>query len=125
MGLPWTFTGVAVGQHFEDNLPLATWSKIASDELGFGHYLDPKEIDTTFEYVGLGHGSVTPQSVEAIKPTAASESVILDSTYTGRAMAALIDDVRQGKLSEGDNVVFVHTGGLPIFFEGTEEVSHY
>ena len=125
LGLPWTFTGVAVGQHFEEDRPLATWSRMASDHLGFTERLDPEEIETTFDYVGEGHGAVTPEGVEAIKLTAGNESIILDPSYTGKAMAALVHDVRRGRFSAGDNVVFVHTGGIPMLFESAGEVSRY
>jgi 1-aminocyclopropane-1-carboxylate deaminase/D-cysteine desulfhydrase-like pyridoxal-dependent ACC family enzyme len=125
MGLDWSFTGVAVGQHFEPDRPLSTWSRMGSDRLGFSESLEPEEIETTFDYVGPHHGSVTPESVEAIKMTAATESVILDPAYTGKAMAALIADVRRGRFSEDDVLVFVHTGGIPMLFEAAEEVSRY
>ena len=125
MGMDWSLTGVAVGQHFEEDRPLATWSRMGSDLLGFSDSLDPGEIETTFDYVGPHHGAVTPEGVEAIKLTAATESVILDPAYTGKGMAALIADVRRGRFSEGDNVVFVHTGGIPMLFENAEEISRY
>ena len=125
MGLDWSFTGVAVGQHFEPDRPLSTWSRMGSDLLGFSESLDPEEIETTFDYVGPHHGSVTPEGVEAIRTTAATESVILDPAYTGKAMAALMADVRRGRFSEEDNLVFVHTGGIPMLFEAAEQVSRY
>lgn len=125
MGLDWSFTGVAVGQHFEPDRPLATWARMGSDLLGFSESLDPDEIETTFDYVGPHHGAVTAQCVEAIRLTAATESVILDPAYTGKGMAALIADVRGGRFTEEDNVVFVHTGGIPMLFEAAEQVSRY
>ena len=42
----------------------------------------------------------------------------LEGIYTGKAMAGLIDHVRQGRLRPDDTVVFVHTGGLPNLFMG-------
>ena len=125
MGLDWSFTGVAVGQHFEVDRPLADWSKTAAGHLGFDQSLDPGEIETTFDYVGPHHGVVTPEGVEAIRMTAATESVILDPAYTGKAMAALIADVRRGRFSQDDVLVFVHTGGIPMLFENAEQVSRY
>jgi len=40
------------------------------------------------------------------------EGVLLDPVYTGRAMAALISDAREGKIPAGAKVLFWHTGGV-------------
>lgn len=125
LGLPWKLTGIAVGQHFEREGPQAQWSKDTSDLLGFEQSLDPEEIETTFEYVGPGHGKPTRASVEAIKLVASTEGIILDPAYTGKAMAALINDVQKGRFSEEANIVFIHTGGIPLVFELAEELAKY
>jgi len=36
--------------------------------------------------------------------------------YTGKAMAGLIDAVREGRLGGSDTVVFWHTGGAVALF---------
>ena len=41
------------------------------------------------------------------------EAVILDPCYTGKAFAGVIDMVKEGKLRRGEQVIFLHTGGLP------------
>lgn len=51
--------------------------------------------------------------VEAVQLTARTEAIVLDPTYTGKAMAVLIGLVRAGKFKDGENVLFLHTGGLP------------
>ena len=125
LGLTWTFTGVAIGQYFEEERPLAEWSRMATDYLGFSQSLDPGEIETTFDYVGGGHSVVTQQGVDAIKLTARTESIILDPAYTGKCMAALMNDVRRGRFSSEDNIVFIHTGGIPIVFEAAQEITRF
>ena len=47
---------------------------------------------------------------------ARSEGILLDPIYSAKAMAALIDDARQGRLEPGRPVVFIHTGGTPALF---------
>ena len=125
LGLPWKLTGVAVGQHFEHEQPQAQWSRDASELLGFEQSLGPGEIETTFEYVGPGHGRPTQTSVGAIKLVASTEGIILDPAYTGKSMAALINDVQRGRFSNEDNIVFIHTGGIPILFEVAHELAKY
>lgn len=67
------------------------------------------EVDDTF--VGGGYGIASDESREAIELTARSEAIFLDPTYTAKAMAGLIAYVRRRKLTEGQTVLFWHTGG--------------
>jgi D-cysteine desulfhydrase len=57
--------------------------------------------------------------VEAVQMLARLEAVPLDPTYTGKAMAGLIGLVRAGEFKRTDNVLFIHTGGLPSLFAST------
>ena len=69
----------------------------------------PIEVDDT--HVGDGYGIPTDAAHEAIELVARTEAIFLDPVYTGKAMAGLIAYVRQQKLTEGQTVVFWHTGG--------------
>jgi D-cysteine desulfhydrase len=60
--------------------------------------------------------------VEAVQMLARLEAVPLDPTYTGKAMAGLIGLVRAGEFRRSDNVLFIHTGGLPSLFASTDVV---
>ncbi len=68
------------------------------------------------EYAGEGHGVLTKEVRDVMKRVAATEGILLDPVYTGKAMAGLIDLVRQRRFEKQDNVVFLHTGGLPAVF---------
>ena len=62
-------------------------------------------------FVGGGYGIETEASREAIGLAARTEGIFLDPTYTGKAMAGLIAYVRQRRFTEGQTVLFWHTGG--------------
>jgi L-cysteate sulfo-lyase len=47
--------------------------------------------------------------------------ILLDPVYSGKAMAGLIDLVRQGQFSKGQNIVFIHTGGSAAVFGYVED----
>ena len=66
------------------------------------------EIDDRF--VGPGYGEPTAASNEAGDLGARREALFLDTTYTAKAMAALIARARAGEF-DGATVVFWHTGG--------------
>ena len=44
------------------------------------------------------------------------EGLVLDPTYTGRAMAGLIAAAAGGAIRPGQRTVFLHTGGMPGLF---------
>jgi D-cysteine desulfhydrase len=67
------------------------------------------EIDDRF--IGEGYAIPTEASGEAIELAARTEAIFLDPVYTGKAMAGLIAYVRQQRFTEGQTVLFWHTGG--------------
>jgi L-cysteate sulfo-lyase len=78
--------------------------------------IPPSSIEILDEYVGAGYGIPTDAMKEAVLLTARSEGVVLDPVYTGKAMSGLIDLVRNGRFTERDVVVLLHTGGIPGLF---------
>jgi 1-aminocyclopropane-1-carboxylate deaminase/D-cysteine desulfhydrase-like pyridoxal-dependent ACC family enzyme len=74
------------------------------------------EIDDGF--VGGGYGVPTDASREALELVARTEAIVLDHTYTAKAMAGLIAYVRAGRFAADQTVLFWHTGGqVGIFAE--------
>jgi 1-aminocyclopropane-1-carboxylate deaminase/D-cysteine desulfhydrase-like pyridoxal-dependent ACC family enzyme len=69
----------------------------------------PIEVDDSF--VGEGYGLATEPSREAQRLAARTEALFVDHTYTAKALAAMIAYSRDGRLGEGQTVLFWHTGG--------------
>ena len=67
------------------------------------------EVDDTF--VGGGYGVPTEASREAQNLLARTEAIVVDHTYTAKALASLVALVRGGSLAEGATILFWHTGG--------------
>ncbi|WDE01527.1 D-cysteine desulfhydrase family protein [Thalassomonas actiniarum] len=82
----------------------------------------PRELILNPNYLGEGYGIVGSRENEAIALTAQLEGILLDPVYTGRAMAGLIDMIRTGAISRGEQVLFWHTGGAPSLFAYTEQL---
>jgi L-cysteate sulfo-lyase len=89
--------------------------------LGLPTRLTPGDIDVTFDHIAPGYGQLSDECVEAISLLARTDAVILDPIYTGKAMAALIHDIRKGKFAADARIVFVHTGGSPALFAYGDE----
>jgi D-cysteine desulfhydrase family pyridoxal phosphate-dependent enzyme len=77
---------------------------------------DPASIVINDGYIGPGYGHPTPGCIEAIRMCASLEGIYLDPVYTGKAMAGLIDQIRQGAFTADDKILFMHTGGSPALF---------
>ena len=73
--------------------------------------------------LGPGYGQLTDGVMEAIGLAAQLDGILLDPTYTGKAMAGLIGLVRSGELGPGELCVFLHTGGTPALFGYPELVA--
>ena len=68
------------------------------------------------DYVGDGYGLPTDAMVEAVKMMAQYEGILLDPVYSGKGFSGLIDLIRRGHFKQGENVVFLHTGGSISLF---------
>lgn len=71
------------------------------------------------EFVGPGYGFPTEAAREAIYLLAHTEGILSEPAYTGKALAALISDRREGRLAPDQPTVLLHTGGVPLLY--TEE----
>jgi D-cysteine desulfhydrase family pyridoxal phosphate-dependent enzyme len=74
----------------------------------------PPAVDARF--VGEGYGVPTDASREAVELVARTEGIFLDPTYTAKAMAGLIQMIRERTFGDEETVMFWHTGGLPGIF---------
>ena len=73
--------------------------------------LQPLQIDVNHAYFGDGYGLPTQACIEAISLAAQLEGVLFDPVYSGKALAAMIDQITLGNFSHFNDVVLVHTGG--------------
>lgn len=65
-------------------------------------------VDTYTDFYGDGYAIATPQACEAVELISETEGLKLETTYTGKALAALLEHARTGKLS-GKKVLFWNT----------------
>jgi D-cysteine desulfhydrase family pyridoxal phosphate-dependent enzyme len=92
----------------------------AVERLEINMTIPESSIEILDRYVGPGYGIPTDEMREAVLLTARSEGVVLDPVYTGKAMAGLIDLIRNGRFERDEVVVFLHTGGTPGLFADTQ-----
>jgi len=68
------------------------------------------------DQVGSNYSRLTNPARDALRMAAHSEGIVLDPTYTGRALAGLAAAVRDGTIHPGQRTVFLHSGGMPGLF---------
>jgi L-cysteate sulfo-lyase len=73
------------------------------------------EIELTDDQRGPGYGVPTAAAREASELLARTEGILVDPIYTAKALAELVERVRDGRLQ--GTVVFWHAGGSPGLFE--------
>jgi 1-aminocyclopropane-1-carboxylate deaminase/D-cysteine desulfhydrase-like pyridoxal-dependent ACC family enzyme len=66
-------------------------------------------------FIGPGYAVRTREAERAVEYFARHEGIFLDHFYTGKAAAALMKWLDQGRM-KGKTVLFIHTGGQPELF---------
>ena len=89
----------------------------AADLLGLPAVDDATVLDG---YLGPGYGLASRAGEAAARLVAGTEGVFLDPVFGAKAMAALIDTARTGRLD--GPVVFLLTGGAGTLFAGSKDV---
>ncbi len=65
---------------------------------------------------GPGYAIPSEAGNAAVRLMAETEGLFLDPVYTGKAFAGLIAMVKEGAFKEGENVLFLHSGGAGGLF---------
>lgn len=67
-------------------------------------------------YIGAGYGKDNAEIEKTIKECMVKYGIPLDSTYTAKAFLGMKKYLDTESI-EGKNVLFIHTGGTPLFFD--------
>ena len=110
--------GINVGAYSGEKLrrTIVNFASEAAEIMDLNVEINEDEVIVIDDYTFGGYGLASREVVEAIKLVAHTEGVILEPVYTGKAMVGLVDLARRGVIKNGDNVLFIHTGGLPGIF---------
>ena len=115
--------GIGVSRDPENQEPLVYREAQATAKLlGLRGEIPRELVKTDGSYWRPKYSLPNQRMVEAVQMLARLEGIPLDPTYTGKIMAGLIGLIRQGVYKKGDNVLFIHTGGMPSLFAVTDVV---
>lgn len=70
-------------------------------------------VNITDHYIGTGYSSYTDQDAEQLISIAATTGIVLDLTYTNKAVKGLLTEFHVNPARfKGNRILFIHTGGI-------------
>lgn len=110
-----TITGISIARRLPRGRDVVLNSIHSYLQANYFH-VEPTRIEaaTIFDdsYIGAGYGAVNSQ--DAIHYAMQKYGLPLDATYTGKAFMGMLSYLQN--LSD-KNVLFIHTGGTPLYFD--------
>ena len=79
------------------------------------------DIDFIDDYILDGYGSYSKDILETIKEILVVDGIPMDATYTGKAFWGMKEYIKKNQITY-KNILFIHTGGTPLFFDNLEEL---
>jgi L-cysteate sulfo-lyase len=114
-GIPVLGIGVRAPRPVQEEKVYSLAARTA-EMLGVPGAVTRERVVANCDYIGEGYGLPTAGMMEALELVARTEGILLDPVYSGKAMAGLIDLIRKGRFTKGQNIVFLHTGGAVGLF---------
>lgn len=106
------------------SLAVKTWRRLRRLDTAVDRRPPPLNLEAMGGFEGPGYGTETPEALEAMALALDHEDIQLEVTYTGRALAALVRDAREGRID--GPVVFWNTfhprGPLPLDVPAWQEL---
>ncbi len=78
-------------------------------------------VNFTDDYITGGYGKYTAEIDDTIKKVLVKYGIPLNRTYTGKAFWGMKEYLKKSDIC-GKNVLFIHTGGTPLFFDYLKEI---
>ena len=82
------------------------------------------DVDIRHKYFGKRYALFTKEGMEAVSLMRECEGIKLDGTYTGKTLAAIIDDAKSGKLQDR-TVLFWNTLNSRDFSDAISSISYH
>jgi D-cysteine desulfhydrase len=86
--------------------------KVSSDVVNF--------VD---DFVLDGYVSYNNDILMTIKDVLVHDGIPMDTTYVGKAYWGMKEYIKKNEIAE-KNILFIHTGGTPLFFDDLEELAN-
>ncbi len=106
--------GIAVSEKGEEKiLEDIKYMNNASKKFEMGVSINRKDSWIEKRFVGEGYNVPDNQTRKIIYYVAQNEAIFLDPCYTGKAFRGMLELIKEGKIKQNSNILFLHTGGTP------------
>lgn len=106
----WKVIAAAAGKRFAHPETLCRKALQAAAIAGYEVLLKPEDFEIHFAG-GPGASRPSRKGSEALQQLAASEGILLDPLFTGKALAVLFRLNDAGYFAAGEDIILIHTGG--------------
>ena len=118
---PFEVIGIPVSPAYRSPEQVAEFIDKLSAEYELGIHVTPEEVrietGTPEEpYYGIAYNVPDPVTQQYMALLARTEGLFTDPCYTGKIFHGFVDLVRSGKIPEGENAIFLHSGGTPAIW---------
>ena len=116
-GIECPVIGISVnrkGERLRENLE--HWWSSVSELLKQDPARDRGKYEIYDEFVGREYGDPTEACLDALMKMARTEAVLLDPVYSAKTFSGFLAHHKEGRWKKGDNILMVHTGGVPAIF---------
>ncbi len=113
-GSPFTLTGILIGEFYQDAKASALeYFEQCQKAWDLNYSAAREQFDIREQFLYGGYNQPAQEVRQAIYRMARTEAILLDPCYTGKTFAGLLSLVGSGEISQGETVIFLHTGGFP------------
>jgi len=117
LGASYEVAGILVSRPREEAVArLLALARSSAQLLELGVRISLRNVRVEDDVLGPGFGLASPEGDAALRLALTTEGLILDPTYTAKALAGLIGLIAGGTIPHAASVVFWHTGGEPALY---------
>ena len=97
--------------------------RLAEHLIGCGKVVQGKDIKCHDDWLAPGYGKTNGLVHEAMMLAGSLEGMIVDPVYTAKSLAGAIGLYRLGVFNNSQNILYLHTGGMPALFAYEDEIT--
>jgi D-cysteine desulfhydrase family pyridoxal phosphate-dependent enzyme len=98
--------------------------RLAEELINCGEIVNNNDIKCHDEWLSPGYGKTNKSVYEALMLAGQLEGMILDPVYTAKSFAGAIGLSRQGLFTNKENILYIHTGGMPALFAYEKDLTN-
>ena len=97
--------------------------RLAENLIGCGEVVQDSDIKCHDDWLRPGYGKTNEFVRESMTLAGNLEGMVVDPVYTAKSFAGVIGLYREGVFNNGQNILYLHTGGMPAIFAYEDEIT--